>query len=246
MTGVDHLRLLAELQEAFLEDARTADLQAPVPSCGRWLVRDLIVHLARVHHWAAAQARRTNETPLGRGPFEAVGLYERCAADLRATLSELDPDARAWALVDDGVPRAEHTGTVRFWHRRQALETLVHLWDLRTALGRPPGVDEPRVWLDCADEVLTVMHPRQVRLGRVPPANVRVVFAPEDADAELVLEGGPAAGSPTGGGTARVSGPVSALALLLWGRADLTQVRLDGDPAAVQEVPGLLATGLTP
>src|SRR5690606_2538283 len=136
-----HLAALADRQDAFLRTVEVADPTVRVPWCGRWRVSTLVVHLARVHHWAAAQARRRRETPLGRGPFDLPVLSAECAAELRATLAELDPDARAWTLLDDGVPREQQRGTVRFWHRRQALETLVHLWDLHTALGEPyePG-----------------------------------------------------------------------------------------------------------
>ena len=54
-----------------------------------------------------------------------------------------------------------------FWHRRQLHETLIHLWDLRTAGGLDLVV-EPMLWADTVDEALTVMHPRQVRLGGRP------------------------------------------------------------------------------
>lgn len=170
----DQRAALAAHQAAFAATVAHADPDVAVPWCGRWRVGTLVVHLARIHHWAAGQARRRQETPLGRGPFDLPELYERCAAELRTTLAELDPDARAWTLLDDGVPRQQQRGTVAFWHRRQALETLVHLWDLRTAVGEPLEVGVVH-WLDCVDEVVEVLHPRQVRLGRIaaPPARVR-------------------------------------------------------------------------
>ncbi|MCR8671099.1 maleylpyruvate isomerase N-terminal domain-containing protein, partial [Agrococcus sp. HG114] len=194
MTAIDRLSLLADLQARFLDTTSRADRTTPIPWLGRWRVEQLVVHLARVHHWAAGQARRQQEEPLGRGPFDDLpALYAACAAELRETLAELDPDARAWALVDDGVPRAERTGTVRFWHRRQLHETLVHLWDLRTAVGEPldaggPAIDEA-VWLDCLDEVIDVMHPRQLRLERVAPPAARLVFEATGADAPRALAG---------------------------------------------------------
>ena len=235
---IDHLAALREFQDAFAATIPDADPATPVPWCGRWKVKDLVVHLARIHHWAAGQARRRAGTPLGRGPFDLVELYDRCARELRETLAELDPDARAWTLLDDGVPRAEQTGTVRFWHRRQALETLVHTWDLRTAIGQrfDPG---PAAWLDCLDEVVRVMHPRQVRLGRIaPPAGV-ISFLPEEGD-EQRLQGAPASAPVVG-----VAGPAQTLALLAWGRAQADDPRLTvtGDRAVLDAV---LAAGLTP
>lgn len=239
---MDHLRALADLQEQFLESTRRADPATPVPWLGRWRVEQLVVHLARIHHWAAGQARRRQETPLGRGPFDLPRLYADCAAELRATLAALDPDARAWALIDDGVPPAERTGTVRFWHRRQALETLVHLWDLRSAIGERVDVDD-EAWLDCLDEVVTVLHPRQVRLGRVPPPAARLVLEPTGSDASWTL-----AGAADDAPVVVVAGPARSLALLAWGRVALADgeaagIEVRGDRAAAE---GVLAAGITP
>ncbi|GEK79987.1 maleylpyruvate isomerase family mycothiol-dependent enzyme [Agrococcus baldri] len=245
---MDHLRTLAELQERFLETTRRGDPATPILWLGRWRVEQLVVHLARIHHWAAGQARREQETPLGRGPFDDLpALYEVCAAELRATLAELDPDARAWALVDDGVPRAQQRGTVRFWYRRQLHETLVHLWDLRTAIGE--GVDDlgigDEVWLDCLDEVVGVMHPRQLRLERVAPPAARIVFAPTGADASWTL-----AGAPDDAPVVTVAGPASALALLAWGRGVPDDDRLAGAGVEVKGERSLadavLRAGITP
>lgn len=240
MTPADQLAALADLQQGFLETTRRADRSTPIPWLGRWHVEQLVVHLARVHHWAAAQARREHETPLGRGPFDDLPtLYEACASELRETLAELDPDARAWALVDDGVPKERHSGTVRFWHRRQVHETLVHLWDLRTAVGEALDVDDA-AWLDCLDEVVTVMHPRQLRLERAAPPAARLVFAPTGADASLALTG-----APDGAAEIVIAGPPRSLALLAWGRIglDADGIEVRGDPELAAAV---LDAGLTP
>lgn len=241
---MDHLRALAEHQQRFLETTRRADPGTPIPWLGRWRVEQLVVHLARVHHWAAAQARREHETPLGRGPFDLPRLYEECAAEVRETLTALDPDARAWALVDDGVPAAEQTGTVRFWHRRQAHETLVHLWDLRTAVGETLDADDA-VWLDCLDEVVTVMHPRQLRLERVAPPAARLVFRPTTTDASWTLSG-----AADDAQAVTIAGPPKSLALLAWGRGVRDDDRLaaegvevEGDRALAHAV---LLAGITP
>lgn len=246
---MDHLRALAEYQQQFLATTRRADLATPIPWLGRWTVEKLVVHLARIHHWAAGQARREQESPLGRGPFDVPQLYTECAAELRETLAELDPDARAWALIDDGLPKAEQTGAVRFWHRRQAHETLVHLWDLRTAIGEPLATDgfEPgdEAWLDCLDEVVTVMHPRQLRLERAALPAARIVFRPDGADASLTLRGA-ADDAPL----VTIAGPAQSLALLAWGRGVPDDDRLAAEGVEVEgdrpltEV--VVRAGLTP
>lgn len=237
---IDQLATLGKHQAQFLDTIARADPGTPVPWCGRWRVTHLVTHLARIHHWAAGQARRRQETPLGRGPFELAPLYARCAAELRQTLAELDPEAPAWTLLDDGVPRHARTGTVRFWHRRQAHETLVHLWDLRTAIGDDLDVDA-RTWHDCVAEVADVLHPRQVRLARVPVADVRVRLLPTDG-AAVDLDAAPGTTA-----SASIAAPSRDLALLLWGRAALDapdgRFVVDGDRSAVER---LLAAGLTP
>ncbi len=258
--SLDHLRHLRQAQEDFLALLPDADPRVPVPWCGRWTVRDLAVHLARIHHWAAGQARRTSETPLGRGPFDLPELYGRCAAELRAVLDELSPQAPAWTLDGDGL--------VSFWHRRQLHETLVHLWDLRAALAvaaaagtrragggagvRAPAdapiprldlswseVAAPEVWADTVDEVVTVMYPRQVRLGRCTPLPAALTLTASDTGDRWTPEHLP--GAPP----VEVTGPAAALALLLWRRA-LPQdpvLRVTGDAAALDEA---LLLRLTP
>lgn len=238
--GVDHLSGLATFQREFLRLIPLADSATPVPWCGRWRVRNLVVHLARVHHWAAAQARREHETPLGRGPFELEPFYAEQAAELRQTLALLDPEQRAWTLLDDGVPASEHTGTVRFWHRRQALETLIHLWDLATAIGQDPPSASTAWWVDCLDEVATVMHPRQVRLGRSAPPAARLAYLPAETDEPIVLSGGSGTGIDV-----QLEGPARTLALLTWGRAslDAAEITVRGSREVAAAV---LAGGLTP
>ncbi len=235
----DQLSALRQRQQQFLASIPLVDEATPVPWCGRWRVRNLVEHLGRIHHWAAGQARRQQETPLGKGPFDLIEFYSTNADELFDTLTALDPGARAWTLLDQGVAPDQQSGTVAFWHRRQALETLVHLWDLRTAGGLDfdPGSDE---WLDCLDEVVTVMHPRQLRLNRIAPPQVRVRFRATDASADHVL-----AGSPAEGDEVVLAGPVRSLALLGWGRLAPTDpsVRITGDRDALAAV---VAAGFTP
>lgn len=221
--ALDHVALLARLQDAFLTDVRDADPQARVPACGGWEVRDLVEHLGQVHHWAAAQARRREETPLGDGPSDLAPFYAAQAAELRETLAELDPDAPAWTLLGPDDPAS----TVRFWHRRQVHETLVHLHDLRASAGTTVDDVPPAVWADTVDELVTVMQPRQVRLGRMAPLARPVALRATDAGASWVLGGG----DPV----ATASAPARELALVLWGRLAPVEagVLVDGEPDAL-------------
>lgn len=235
MRGIDFLSTLRRFQDQFLATIPEVDLAAPVVACAPWRVRSLVVHLARIHHWAAGQARRRQETPLGRGPFDLVELYARCAAELRETLDQLGPDATAWTLVGNGP--------ASFWHRRQTHETLVHLWDLRTA-GRLDADAPPAVWADAVDEVVTMFQPRQVSLGRGEPLSRGVGLVASDEPARWLL--GSAQPTPTTSADATMTAPAKALALVLWRRLtpDDAGLRVDGDRGALDEA---LARGrLTP
>ena len=232
---LDHLALLAGLQSAFAAAIAEVDPEARVPWCGRWRVRHVVVHLARIHHWAAAEARGGREVPLGRGPFDLQVLYRTCADELCRLLLDLGPDADVSTLLG--------RGPASFWRRRQAHETLVHLWDVRAAVGARIDVPE-EVWADTVDEVVTVMHPRQVRLGRTPPlAHPIDVVATGPAERRWRL-----GGEPTDAGAdavVQVHGPASALALLLWGRTtpDDDALTVSGDRAVLDAA---LAQPLTP
>ncbi|HEY8720146.1 maleylpyruvate isomerase family mycothiol-dependent enzyme [Pengzhenrongella sp.] len=227
---LDHLGELIWAQDEFLATIGEVDPATPVPWCGSWRVRDLVVHLAEVHHWAAAQARDTQEAPLGRGPFVLDDLYRECAGELRNTLIELGPHAVGSTF--DG------SGPASFWRRRQLHETLVHLWDLRTAGGR--GLDvRPELWADSVDEVVTVLQPRQVRMGRMPRLPSPIELTAADVDRVWRLDT-----ADKGPAVVQVRAPASVLALILWGRRspDDAEVEVRGDAGVLRAA---LSEGLT-
>ncbi len=225
MSGIDDLERLRSYQDAFAATIGEVPPGAPVVHCGEWTVRELVAHLAEIHLWAAHLAGGPRR-PAERGDSLRFG-YLQAAGVLREVLASLDPDGACRTLLDDEVPDSvPRIGTVRFWHRRQANETLIHLWDLRTAGGLGLDVTEAE-WLDCLDEVVDVMHPRQVRLGRIRPPAVRVEFAVADGPA-LALTGAPAVAERI-----IVRGTGRELSLLAWGRQDPAGLRVDGDRDAL-------------
>lgn len=235
--SLDFPLLLADFQGEFLASIPDADPSAPVPRCGDWTVRDLVEHLAFVHHWAAASARARRAEPLGDGPFDLAAHYGACATELRETLAELDPAATARILA---YPKPMGEGPVSFWQRRQVHETLVHAHDLRAAIAGRPALGlvraVPRVWADTVEEMLTVFYPRQVGTGRMEPLRHALALDATDlGDTPAWVLG--AAGD--GGEVAvRVSGSAEGLALLLWGRVTAAEAGLTvtGEPAALDEI----------
>jgi uncharacterized protein (TIGR03083 family) len=227
MSASNHLDRLRTYQHSFAASIAEVEPGAPVLSCGDWTVRDLVEHLARIYTWAA---HRAGGEKVRLDPGADLAAHYRAAAELiTGTFTELDPDEPCWTLLDDGVPQDRaRIGTRRFWHRRQALETLVHLWDLRTAGGLSLVVPAEE-WLDCADEVVTVMQPRQLRLGRISPPQVQVVLEPAEGR-PLVI-----AGAPEGAPEVVVRGSAEQLALLLWGRQSADLLEVDGDRATLAQ-----------
>lgn len=218
--SLDHLALLARFQGDFLAAVPDADPAARVPACGDWTVRELVEHLAEVHHWAAGNARGVKGAPLGAGPFDLAPHYAAQAATLREALAELDPDATGRVLTH---PRPMGPGPVRFWHRRQTHETLVHLHDLLAAVAGTamPGLvgAEPEVWADTVDEVVTVLQPRQVGLGRMAPLRDPVALVATDlGGAPTWVLGASGERSDEVAPDVVVSGPAEGLALTLWRR----------------------------
>lgn len=216
---------LRTYQTHFAEAIGQADPAAPVVSCGDWTVRDLVEHLAGVYTWAAHRAGGPSIRV--EASDDLVDLYRRAADVLLTAFDDLDPDQPCWTLLDDEAPQDRpRIGTVRFWHRRQANETLVHLWDLDQACGQTTEGIGDSEWFDCLSEVAEVMAPRQVRLGRVALPAVQIRF-------EAVSQPPVVLPSRTGAATVVVYGSATDLALLAWGRRDVRGLQVDGDIDAV-------------
>lgn len=236
--SLDHLALLARFQGDFLAAVPGADAAARVPACGDWTVRELVEHLARVHHWAAGNVRGAKGAPLGAGPFDLAPHYAAQATDLRQAFTEIDPDAIGRVLAH---PDPLGPGPVRFWHRRQTHETLVHLHDLLAARAgtASPGLAkaEPDVWADTVDEVVTVFQPRQVGLGRMEPLRHPVSLVATDvAGAPAWVLGAPGERAEEVAPDVVVSGPAEGLALTLWRRLTPAEAGLtvEGDRADLE------------
>ncbi len=226
--------LISEV-DRFVAMLGEADLDAAVPSCPGWVVRDLVAHLGDIHRWVV-QAMTTGD--LTDPPPDApvtddaalIGWYRGAAADLLDLFAVTAVDAPVWTF---GPPPR----TAAFWFRRQAHEVGVHRWDLGAAAGLDVGYD-PVLAEDGIDEVVTMFFSRQVRLGRIAPLSASLGLQPDESSRRWVLAGDGTA--PVAQPDATVSGPAAVLLLLLWGRIQLTdeRLRLAGSPAAAKVVLG--------
>lgn len=257
---------VVEAEGEALQAAAAERMDAAVPSCPGWDVATLVNHLGRVHRWTVEAVSAAGPAPAGFPPRpDEVTLewFAEGVALLASTLRDADPDGPAWTLVGPG--------TVRFWIRRQAVETAMHRWDVELAAGAPTAIDAELAVVGI-DEVLDVHLPRRLSGERPPslPAGTLHLHATDHAHGEWNLRRSPARARPAGDGVddhdgrgdgidredgvgqllvghgheradATVEATAADLLLWLWGRRDLDAVVVHGDRETAAAWAGLLA-----
>ncbi len=155
MEIAEHIDALYRHGTLLADAAEQAGLDAAVPPCQPWRVKDLLRHTGYIHRWAA---RHLTERPtqILDGPTEAeilaggatdgelLSWFLAGHAALVQTLEDADPDLDCAAFMPAPSPLA-------FWARRQAHETAIHRADAERAVGTVPeypadfaadGIDE--------------------------------------------------------------------------------------------------------
>ena len=218
-------------------NAVSAGLDAAVPTCPGWSVRDLVTHVGLVHRWATAHLR--GEQPATDDAVRAqaaasgdlLAWFDDGMVDLLNAIANAPADLQAWFFLPDAPPPRDA------WLRRQVHETTIHAIDAMAArLGRAPAASEVWVptWLaaDGIDELLTgfVARRRYAPTSRQPrttlvratdadrawevrtdPDGAQISRVASDGDADLI-----------------VAGAARPLYLALWNRGDAP----DGGDAA--------------
>ena len=225
---------------ALLADAaEAAGLQAGVPGCPGWQVRDLLRHQAYVHAWAARHVRERSAELLdeaaeadilGGGPADAdlLASYRHGHAALVATLRDADPDVECATFMPAPSPLA-------FWARRQAHETAVHRYDAQGALpgGPPPpaAAFEAAFAADGVDELIMGFaarrryRPRNLDGGAERSLTVRA----RDADARWhvrLADGGTTVSRDDAAADCTLEGSAAGLYAFLWNRSDAARADL--------------------
>ncbi len=224
---------LGEAWSVLRDNAARAGLDAPVPTCPGWAVRDLVAHQGMVHRWAAACVRGEPDTDtdaLGRDGLasdDPLGWFDDGARDLLAALALTPDDPQQPFFLLDAVPGKAA------WARRQCHETTIHAVDaMAAALGRAPSAAQtwlrPALAHDGVDELLCGFLPRRkVRLradGSDRPYAVVVRSTDTGGVWTLRVSDGPVV--TTAGATAHtdpvveVTGTAGQLYLGLWNRGD--------------------------
>jgi uncharacterized protein (TIGR03083 family) len=233
MEITDHIAAIQREGDLLAVAAEQAGLDAVVPSCTPWRIRDLLRHLGYVHRWAAGYVieRREKRLPerageselLSSGPADAdlLGWFLAGHAGLVSALAEADPGLACWTFLEAPSPLA-------FWARRQAHETAIHRADAGQAAGQPVRY-EAEFAADGIDELIMGFLGRD---GGEPAAAQRaagrqslLVTAADTGDSwliELARDGKRATSVRRGTGPAdcALAGPAQGLYLLLWNRTD--------------------------
>jgi uncharacterized protein (TIGR03083 family) len=238
MTGVEVQQLIDVLEAEGIRLAQAsqqASLDAAVPSCPGWTVRDLITHIGGVHRWAAAivggglpESDDATNALVGTGPDDAVLLdwYRDGHRGLVETLRAAPADLACFTFLPAPTP-------LTFWARRQAHETTIHRVDAETACG-PITPCERNFAVDGIGEILLGFAAR--RKTAMSPASMHLEVT--DSDLDWLVTFGPAGVVTTSGrphesnADVVVSGSAADMYLWLWNRP--ATVSITGDSAAAE------------
>ena len=234
---------VAEYAEQLWADGRRladvaagTDLDAPVPTCPGWELRDLVRHIGGVHRWATSFVRGEDGMP-EEGDLEVVvggwppddGLVEwfrsghrELVEALRAAPADLD----VWTFLEAPSP-------LEFWARRQAHETAIHRVDAESAAGAVTGFPVPFA-ADGIDELVRAFANRPGRTFDIDGER-SIALRAEDAGRGWTItftpDGFRNRDSGRDGAELLVSGGASDLDQMLWNRRGRDGLTVRGDAA---------------
>ncbi|WP_053851375.1 maleylpyruvate isomerase family mycothiol-dependent enzyme [Streptomyces sp. NRRL B-24085] len=236
METAEFIRILDREGQLLASAAEEAGVDAKVPTCPQWQVRDLLRHTGTVHRWATAfvAEEQADFRPMDEEPDldgdELLAWFRTGHRLLVDTLGSAAPDVRCWHFLPAPAPLA-------FWARRQAHETTVHRFDAEAARGGTPTEIGRDFAADGIDELLRGFHARaKSRVRSAEPRVLRVRASDTDGAVWTVrLTGEPPVTERGEAGDAdcEVSGPAARLYLALWNRLPLPQVTGDASVAAL-------------
>jgi uncharacterized protein (TIGR03083 family) len=234
----EYLKLIDDRSAALRAAVSAApDLEARVPGCPAWNLKDLVLHLGHVQRfWAVVLAAGEADAPPPResipGAVPAGDLLEWSAEStelLLAALGAAGADAPSWTWWPSAAgPRSSSAVA-----RHQVAEAGVHAWDAQDAIGSPTPVPEP-VALDAVAEFLQVTYGAE---GSWPELGAQVEFVADEGISWVLdlSELGARLDPPDSAGStdATVRGPASDILLALYGRIPLSRLTIRGDAGLV-------------
>lgn len=233
-----HVTAIEQEAQLFADAARRSGLDAAIPTCPGWDMRDLVRHLAEIHLWAAARvAKRTAKlwpddisehtdswpelAVFWPDDDKLIGWYLDTNANLVRALESASPDDDLPTFLPAPSPLA-------MWARRQAHETAVHRFDAENGVGAASGFD-PAFAADGIDEMLVGFAPRGSEFPIDSPGTM-VVHTTDTDDRWHVTMTPNGITTSRGGGPADVTltGPASDLYLAVWNRGDDSTIEVAG------------------
>jgi uncharacterized protein (TIGR03083 family) len=235
----EHITAVGQEAKLFAEAAEQGGLDAEVPSCPGWNIRDLVRHLMEIHLWAAAHVAQPHDKPWVDDLAELAEFWPDLAvfwpedgdlvkwyldtnANLVDALESAPLDVESFTFLPAPSPLA-------MWARRQAHETAVHRFDAENAAGIASRFD-PVFASDGIDELLMAFAPRRDEFPLESSKSMLVHATDTDDDWHVTL--GPDGISTTrGDGPADItlSGDASDIYLALWNRGDDSNITVTGE-----------------
>ncbi|MGW2685125.1 maleylpyruvate isomerase family mycothiol-dependent enzyme [Streptomyces sp. NPDC001414] len=232
METAEYLQILDREGRSLVAAAEAAGLDAKVPTCPEWRVRDLLRHTGTIHRWATGFVADTESgpRPIPDPPnldgTDLTTWFRDGHRVLVETLAGAPRDVTCWTFHPAPVP-----SSLVFWLRRQAHETTVHRYDAEAARGGPVSPVATDFAVDGIDELLRGFHGRpRSRVRSEYPRVLQVRAADRDVAWTVRLSTEPPvteAGALPGAMT-ELSGPADELYLALWNRVPVPKVT--GDP----------------
>ena len=111
-----------------VDAARAAGLDAPVPSCPDWDVRELVRHMGGVHHWAATHVRDRLTEDFDDELEDQVGGWPPDEQLLDWAAGKASALVEVFEAADPDFPYFNWfrgTTPLTMWTRRQAHETAI-------------------------------------------------------------------------------------------------------------------------
>lgn len=237
-TPEQFLESVSSDSHAFAAAARKG-LDAAVPTCPGWTVRDLLVHTGVIHRRKQQVINKgltDRETEVEEPQDDPVVWFEEGVSLMLAALRSKSADEHAWSWF-------EPDQTVGFWQRRMAHETLVHRVDAELSHGDISAVD-PGIAEDGIGEALEVFiagYPDWATLK-----TGQSVIKLSTPNRSWLLRVGSFSGTTKSGRVltdfptvmleptvekwdCEISGDPATLNLWLWGRAPSTNLDISGD-----------------